>query len=340
MAADELGAYTFSDRATWLATSAKLPHLKLLVGGARLSENRDRSLLNYYGVLPVNPAAHPGVRGGLASMFAEWLVSADTQRLIGEFGVARFGQPLYYPDSDEYKATRQIVMKAGGQTTTVTLAALQAFPKVTLASHKVIGVKKGVLGPFTWTGASLKDVLLKADPSLAAPRHAGSRVIVRSSDDWVVTLWWDELFGRVPKGFGIYNVKGCNECHGARGEGTAPTGKRPAPPLAGIDWPVDHVDAILKAGRDRHAGMLPYTPDQVSRAELESMLAWLRQPDKPAGDSYVPPAGRSLTVLAYEKDGRAMTGADGLIQLVVGPDEAAGRYSHWVSEIEVVPAGK
>jgi hypothetical protein len=30
-----------------------------------------------------------------------------------------------------------------------------------------------------------------------------------------------------------------------------------------------------------------------------------------------------------------MTGRDGLIQMVVGFDEFASRYSHWVSEVRV-----
>lgn len=336
MAANEMGAYTLSDRATWLATAARVPHLKQFVGGARLSENRDRSLLNYYGVLPVSAAKHPGAREELADAFAVWLTSAATMKTIGAFGVAKFGQPLFYPDSDEFKCTRQITVTSSGRTTTFTVADLQAFPKRTLPAYSVIGVKKGVIGPFNWAGASLKDVLLKADPTIAQARNAGSRIIVRSSDDWQVTVWWDELFGKLPEGFGVYNTKGCNECHGPTGEGTAPTGKRPAPALAGIDWPADGMEGVLRAGGDRHAGMMAFTPAHLSRAELTAMLAWLKQSHAPVGTQvYAPPKGREVLLLAYERDGKAMQGAEGLIQLVVGPDEFASRYSHWVSGIEV-----
>jgi tungstate transport system substrate-binding protein len=97
--ANEMGGYTLTDRATWLATSKRLTGLRLLVGGKRLAENRDRTLLNPYGVLPVNPARHPGVRADLANTFVSWLVSAPTQTVIGEFGVAKFGQPLFYPSA-------------------------------------------------------------------------------------------------------------------------------------------------------------------------------------------------------------------------------------------------
>jgi tungstate transport system substrate-binding protein len=97
--ANEMGGYTLTDRATWLATSQRLTGLRLLVGGANLAENRDRTLLNPYGVMPVSPAKHPGVRIDLAKAFVSWLVSAPTQKVIGEFGVAKFGQPLFYPNA-------------------------------------------------------------------------------------------------------------------------------------------------------------------------------------------------------------------------------------------------
>ena len=106
MAADELGAYTLSDRGTYLSMRDKLPHLKILVGGNNLAENADMGLLNRYGVMAVNPDTHPGVNVTLATRFVQWILSAETQRAIGSYGASRFGQPLFYPDSTEYKATR------------------------------------------------------------------------------------------------------------------------------------------------------------------------------------------------------------------------------------------
>jgi len=339
--ANEQRAYALTDRATWLAMSAKLPALRLLVGGARLSENADQDLRNAYGVLAVNPDAHPGVQFTLATGFVEWLLSPGTQRTIGRFGVERFGQPLYYADSDEYKATRELSVTIGGKSTTFTLDALRALSRVTLSRHTVVGVKKGPLGPYTWTGASLKDVLTKADPSIAGARYAGSRIVITSSDGWTVTVWWQELFGAVPRGLALYNVKGCNECHGVAAEGTAPSGKRPAPALAGNDWPEDATLALLRAGRDRHAGLNPYTERQLSRADVAALLAWLKSPHSEVkGNAYVPPVGRAASVLAYERDGKPLGATGGLIQLIVGPDEFAGRYSHWVKSIEVVAAAQ
>jgi tungstate transport system substrate-binding protein len=104
--ADEQEAYTLSDRGTYLSMRDRLPHLRILVGGRNLAENTDPSLRNAYGVMAVNPDLHPGVNFPLAMQFVDWLLSAETQRVIGVYGVARFGQPLFYPDSVQYKSTR------------------------------------------------------------------------------------------------------------------------------------------------------------------------------------------------------------------------------------------
>lgn len=97
--ANEQGAYTLADRGTWLSMRAKLPHLRLLVGGSSIGENKDPSLRNRYGVMAVNPDVHPGVNDRLARRFVEWIVSPPAQRAIGDFGRQKFGQPLFYPDA-------------------------------------------------------------------------------------------------------------------------------------------------------------------------------------------------------------------------------------------------
>jgi len=103
--ANEKGAYTLADRGTYLSMRDKLPNLTVLVGGASIKENSDQSLLNPYGVIAVNPARYPHVKFALAQKFMAWLTSVETQKLIGQYGVAKFGQPLFYPDSAEYKAS-------------------------------------------------------------------------------------------------------------------------------------------------------------------------------------------------------------------------------------------
>jgi tungstate transport system substrate-binding protein len=95
--ANELLAYTLTDRGTWLSMREKLPALRLLLGGKTIAENHDPDLRNPYGVMAVNPDVHPGVNFSLATRFIEWLLSPETQRAIGGFGLERFGQPLFYP---------------------------------------------------------------------------------------------------------------------------------------------------------------------------------------------------------------------------------------------------
>lgn len=95
--ANELGAYTLTDRATWLATASNLPDLRLLFGGATVAENPDQSLYNPYGVIPVNPERHPDVNSALAERFAAWLTSAEAQAAIAAFGQETYGQPLFFP---------------------------------------------------------------------------------------------------------------------------------------------------------------------------------------------------------------------------------------------------
>ncbi len=102
--ANEKPAYTLADRGTWLAQKDNLPNLEIWVGGASINENKDKSLYNPYGVIPVNPAKHAGVIFELATQFAEWITAVETQEMIGEFGKDKFGQPLFYPSSAAWQA--------------------------------------------------------------------------------------------------------------------------------------------------------------------------------------------------------------------------------------------
>jgi tungstate transport system substrate-binding protein len=91
--ASEKGGYTLADRGTLLARGKSRPlALEILVEGEAL-------LLNVYHVIEVNPARWPKVNAAGARAFADFMVSPRTQRLIGEFGVDRFGAPLFTPDA-------------------------------------------------------------------------------------------------------------------------------------------------------------------------------------------------------------------------------------------------
>jgi len=88
---DQKRAYTITDRATYLAWRDKLQLVPVVEGDPRL--------YNVYHVLELNPTNAPriNIMGGRA--FADFLVSPEGQRLIGEFGKTRFGQSLFVPDA-------------------------------------------------------------------------------------------------------------------------------------------------------------------------------------------------------------------------------------------------
>ena len=87
--ADQLGAYALSDIGTFLAHKAPL-HLEVLV-------EHDSALVNSYHVVRVNPERFPQVNAEGARMLAEYLLSPETLRVIGEYGVARYGRALFEP---------------------------------------------------------------------------------------------------------------------------------------------------------------------------------------------------------------------------------------------------
>jgi tungstate transport system substrate-binding protein len=93
----EKAGYTLSDRATYLA---QRDTLKLEV----LSEG-DPGLLNVYHVIEMTTKAGDRVQTDAAKAFADWIVSAPAQRMIGEFGKAKFGQPLFIPDAGKDEAS-------------------------------------------------------------------------------------------------------------------------------------------------------------------------------------------------------------------------------------------
>lgn len=99
--ANEAGAYTLTDRGTFLSMRDNLPNLIVVVGGDSIDANADPQLLNPYGVIPVNPDKSDAINNELANQFAEWITSPEVQEQIGQFGVEEFGQPLFYPDAGE-----------------------------------------------------------------------------------------------------------------------------------------------------------------------------------------------------------------------------------------------
>lgn len=94
--ASEKGAYILTDRATYLANQDKL-QLEILLEG-------NNALLNVYHVITVNPDKWPEANYEGALAFAKFLTDPATQKVIAEFGLKEFGQPLFIPDADKTDA--------------------------------------------------------------------------------------------------------------------------------------------------------------------------------------------------------------------------------------------
>ena len=87
--ASEKRAYTLTDRGTFFFQRDRLD--------LTIHSQGDPLLRNPYAVIVVSSAKHPGVNHQAASRFSEFLLSPKVQRIIGKFGVERFGQPLFFP---------------------------------------------------------------------------------------------------------------------------------------------------------------------------------------------------------------------------------------------------
>lgn len=93
--AQEKQGYTLTDNATWYALKGSSSGLNLvaLVDG-------DELLFNPYSVIAVNPAKHTNLKINYegATAFIKYITGASGQKIIKNFGVAKYGTPLFYPD--------------------------------------------------------------------------------------------------------------------------------------------------------------------------------------------------------------------------------------------------
>jgi tungstate transport system substrate-binding protein len=85
-----MGAYTMSDRATWIAFKNK-GDLEILVEG-------DKRLFNQYGVILVDPQRHPHVKAEAGQAFVDWLLSKEGQAAIAAYRLN--GQQLFFPNAE------------------------------------------------------------------------------------------------------------------------------------------------------------------------------------------------------------------------------------------------
>lgn len=92
--ADEMDAYCLTDRGTWLAKKANFPEMEIVVEGSA-------GLLNQYGVIAVNPDKYPDTNIEGANAYIKWICSEEVQALIADFGVAEYGEPLFFPNANK-----------------------------------------------------------------------------------------------------------------------------------------------------------------------------------------------------------------------------------------------
>jgi tungstate transport system substrate-binding protein len=84
------------DRATYLTLKKSISLVPLV--------ERDPILLNLIAIIRVNPEKFPGLNVDAAMAFADWLETDEAQMLIKDFGVKKFGEPLFFPNSKAWNA--------------------------------------------------------------------------------------------------------------------------------------------------------------------------------------------------------------------------------------------
>jgi tungstate transport system substrate-binding protein len=98
--ADKRGVYTFIDRATFLGLQKDIK-LVILV-------EKDEALLNFITLIPVNPKKFPRVNAKAAMTYVNWLTDpARGQLIIRDFGKDKYGSPLFFPNSKQWRGAAQ-----------------------------------------------------------------------------------------------------------------------------------------------------------------------------------------------------------------------------------------
>jgi tungstate transport system substrate-binding protein len=96
---DQRGAYTVIDRATYLTLKDQIKLVVLV--------EKDEALLNYISLIPVNPRKFNKVNHEDAIVFVKWLTSPEKgQRIIRDFGKDKYGSPLFFPNSEEWRISQ------------------------------------------------------------------------------------------------------------------------------------------------------------------------------------------------------------------------------------------
>jgi tungstate transport system substrate-binding protein len=88
-AASATGAYTLSDRGTWLSFKNR--------GDLQIAVQGDPRLFNQYGVILVNPQKHPHVKADLGQAFIDWITGPEGQAAIASYKID--GEQLFFPNA-------------------------------------------------------------------------------------------------------------------------------------------------------------------------------------------------------------------------------------------------
>jgi tungstate transport system substrate-binding protein len=85
--ADEMQAYTLTDKATFLSMKDDLD-LEIVL-------EQQPDLKNQYTLIEVNPAKHPSTNTEAVKAFIEWITSDKVLKLLDEYGVKEYGEALF-----------------------------------------------------------------------------------------------------------------------------------------------------------------------------------------------------------------------------------------------------
>jgi tungstate transport system substrate-binding protein len=88
--ASGMGAYTLTDRATWISFANR--------GGMAILSEGDEALFNQYGIILVNPEKCPSVKADAGQDFIDWITAPEGQSAIAAY--RRDGQQLFFPNAD------------------------------------------------------------------------------------------------------------------------------------------------------------------------------------------------------------------------------------------------
>jgi hypothetical protein len=163
-----------------------------------LSEG-DPDLINRYSAIAVNPGKHPGANYDLATAFIEYTISPEGQAIIRDFGKEKYGEPLYYPAISEGISFSGLFERE---------LILPVDYLKELGEREVpvmmVGYHQGYIGPFIYTGVSLKKAMLAA--GYTGSRGRGPKgiepspedvIIVTGKDGYSVVLSWGEVINQI-----------------------------------------------------------------------------------------------------------------------------------------------